>query len=58
MSSVTLYPPQAPTVETGSGGRLYAAFLAGRSPHGPMEPIWTRLPAIWASLALVPHCPC
>jgi integrase/recombinase XerC len=31
MSSVTLYTPQMPGTE--AGGRLYAAFLAGRSPH-------------------------
>jgi Phage integrase, N-terminal SAM-like domain len=33
MSSVTIYAPKVPTTETGPGGRLYAAFLAGRSPH-------------------------
>ena len=33
MSSVIIYAPKVPTAETGPGGRLYAAFLAGRSPH-------------------------
>src|SRR5262245_13383836 len=31
MPSVTLYAPHMPSSE--AGGRLYAAFLAGRSPH-------------------------
>src|SRR5689334_15981346 len=33
MSSVTLYTPHVTSTEAGPGGRLYAAFLAGRSPH-------------------------
>ena len=33
MSSVTLYGSQVSSSEIGSGGPLYAAFLAGRSPH-------------------------
>src|SRR6476661_594713 len=33
MSSVTLYAPHLPATDAGPGGRLYAAFLAGRSPH-------------------------
>jgi hypothetical protein len=33
MSSVTIYAPHTPSTEAGPGGRLHAAFLAGRSPH-------------------------
>jgi len=32
MSSVTVYAPHTPSIEA-AGSRLYAAFLAGRSPH-------------------------
>jgi hypothetical protein len=35
MSSVTIYAPQAPSAEIGPGGRLYAAFLAGRAARAP-----------------------
>src|SRR5262245_38228827 len=33
MSKVTMYSPRVPSIDAGAGGRLYAAFLAGRSPH-------------------------
>jgi integrase/recombinase XerC len=33
MSSVTVYAPYIPNTEAGPGSPLYAAFLAGRSPH-------------------------
>ena len=33
MSSVALYTPPVTSTEAGPGGRLHAAFLAGRSPH-------------------------
>jgi len=33
MSSVTIYTPRIPSTAADAGARLYAAFLAGRSPH-------------------------
>ena len=33
MSDITFYAPDALSTKAGPGGRLYAAFLAGRSPH-------------------------
>ena len=32
MSKVTIYDPRVPSIDAGAGGRLYAAFLARRSP--------------------------